>query len=334
VTVLLAATGGTIASLSDPETGGVRPAVSAEDLVQGVPELAEAAEIEVVEFDLVSGWNVTPATMLAVARMFNERLAEPGIEGGIVTHGTDTVEETAFLCDLLIRRDEPVAFAAAMRSGSELAADGPRNLLDAARVARAPQASGWGSLVVLNDEIHAARHCVKTDSYRVSAFASPGRGPVGWVTPERLRLEEPPPRFTVDPPESLGAEVVLLKVYTGMGPEVIEAALEATGARGIVLEGTGAGNVPGTVMPAVAAAVEGGIPVAFATRVPTGGVVTIYSSPGGGVDLLDAGAMPAGGLTAAKARLLLRVALSTTDDAESASAVFRDAVEALKPAAF
>ena len=181
LTLRLIATGGTIASLADPETGAVRPAVSAEDLVATVPGLGP---VEVEEVAHVNGWNVTPETMLEVAR----RASAGG--DAVVTHGTDTIEETAFFCDLTVEGD--VVFAGAMRNGSEVSADGPRNLLCAAQVAEA--APGLGTVLVLNDEIHAARWARKLDSSRVSAFVSPGHGPVGIVVPGSVQIGMPPPR--------------------------------------------------------------------------------------------------------------------------------------------
>ena len=301
--LMVAATGGTIASLPDPETGAVRPAVSAEDLLTGIPEIAELAELDVVEVDRVNGWNVTPSTMLSVANALGERLGRNEYAGAIVTGGTDTIEETAFLCDLLVKGEKPVALAAAMRTGNEVGADGPRNLVNAARVAGSAQARGWGALLVMNDEIHAARSAVKRDSFRPSAFASPGSAPVGHVTPERLQIGAPPPRFTLDAPEAFDFEVALVKTYTGMPEGLIEQILDATDARGLVLEGTGAGNVPGLAMQGISVAVERGLPVVFATRAATGGVVPIYGGPGGGITIGELGAIGAGSLTAAIARL-------------------------------
>jgi L-asparaginase len=332
MTILIAATGGTIASLPNPETGAVEPALSAESLVAGVPELARIDELEVVEIDRVNGWNVTPPTMLEVARTLAERLRAPEVRGAVVTHGTDTIEETAFLCDLLVAGDKPIAFAGAMRTGAETSADGPRNLICAARLAAAPEAAGAGAIVVLNDEAHAARWCVKTDSFRASAFASPGRGPVAHVTPDRLRVGALPVRFVVHPPERL-PEVPVVKTFTGMAEGLIEAVVDATGGAGLVLEGTGAGNVPGSAMRGIEAAVARGLPVAIASRVATGGTVPIYGGPGGAVTARAAGALPAGALTAAKARLLLMVALGASTDAGAATGLFEAGVAALSPAA-
>ena len=314
MSVRVIATGGTIASLADPDTGVVRPAVSAADLVATVPGLGE---VEVEEVAHVNGWNVTPATMLEVAR----RAATGGAV--VVTHGTDTVEETAFFCDLTVPGD--VVFAAAMRSGGEVGADGPRNLLCAAQVARA--GLGVGAVLVLNDEIHAARWARKQDSSRVSAFVSPGHGPIGVAVPGSVRVPMGAPRgrFHVSLPDAL-PPVPIVQTYTGLEEHLIETVLDATDAAGLVLEGTGLGNVPGTAERGIRVAVERGLPVAVATRVPTGGTGTVYGGPGGGVTIRDLGVIAAGGLSAAKARLLLMLLLADGGDVRGR---FEEAVDVL-----
>jgi L-asparaginase len=165
---------------------------------------------------------------------------------------------------------------------------------------------------VLNDEVHAARWARKQDSFRVSAFSSPGHGPVGFVAPGSVRLPwRPPRRFVIDPPLALDAAVPVVQTYTGMEEHLIEAVLDATGAAGLVLEGTGLGNVPGSAERGIRAALERGVPVVAATRVPTGGTRAVYGGPGGGVTLRDLGVLQAGGLSAAKARLLLMALLAS-----------------------
>jgi L-asparaginase len=305
LSIRVIATGGTIASLADPETGAVRPAVSAADLIASVPGL-ERLHPEVDELVRVNGWNITPDVMLEVARRAQAALDDPSVDGVVVTHGTDTVEETAYLCDLLVDSSKPVVFAAAMRSGGEVAADGPRNLLNAASVAVDPAARGLGTVLVMNDEIHAARWARKQDSFRVSAFASPGHGPVGTVTPSSVRITgSPPPSARLDKPARLDRRVPIVQTYTGMEEGLIEAVLDATAAAGLVIEGTGLGNVPGSAERGVRAALDRGLPVLVATRVTTGGTGAVYGGPGGGVTLRDMGVIAAGALSAAKARLLL-----------------------------
>jgi L-asparaginase len=304
------ATGGTIASLADPVTGAVRPAVSADDLIAGVDGL-DAFSPRVEEIDRVNGWNVTPGVMLEAARRAQAALDDDAVDGVVVTHGTDTVEETAFLCDLLVRSGKPIAFAAAMRSGGEIAADGPRNLLNAACVASDQATRGLGTVLCLNDELHAARWARKQDSFRVSAFTSPGHGPVGFVTPGSVRvLRRPEPLPDVAVPDLLDRPVPIVQTYTGIEEHLIEAVLDATGAAGLVLEGTGLGNVPGSAVPGIEVALGRGLAVVVATRVPTGGTGAVYGGPGGGVTLRDLGVIAAGGLSAAKARLLLMTLLA------------------------
>jgi L-asparaginase len=328
--IRVVATGGTIASLADPETGAVRPAVGAADLVAGVPGLDAYGPIVVDEVDRVNGWNVTPPTMLEVARRTTAALSEDEVEGVVVTHGTDTVEETAFLCDVTVASDKPVAFAAAMRSGNEIAADGPRNLLNAAHVASDPAARGVGAVLVLNDEVHAARWARKQDSYRVSAFSSPGHGPIGFVTPGAARIPAGVARrFTVAIPDAMDHPVAVVQTYTGMAEHLIETLLDATAAAGLVLEGTGLGNVPGSAERGIRAARARGLPVVVATRVPTGGTGAVYGGPGGGVTLRDHGVVQAGGLSAAKARLLMMLLLAAGAGADDVGPEVRRAAEIL-----
>jgi L-asparaginase len=327
VSVLILTTGGTIASLPDPETGAKRPAVSGEQLVASVPGLADIADVRVEEVASLSSWNLTPDHMLAVARRAGEVLAEPGVDGVVVTHGTDTLEETAFLTDLTLRSDGPVAVVGAMRSPDEHSADGPRNLMNAVHFASAPEARGAGAVVAMSDEIHAARWVRKLDSGLVSAFRSPRRGPIGRVTPHSLELPWLPPRgFTIEPPEGLPREVALVSAYPGMDGAVIDAVLDATGAAGLVVEGTGSGNVPESAVDGVRSALERGLPVILATRVPGGATRSGYGSPGGGAALRELGAVGAGPLSAGKARLLLMVLLAGGLSGESAAREFERAV--------
>jgi L-asparaginase len=320
VSVLVLTTGGTIASLPDPETGAKRPAVSGEELVASVPGLDRIAAVEVEEVASQSSWNLTPADMLAVARRAAEALAGPDFDGVVVTHGTDTLEETAFLCDLTLRADRPVVVVGAMRTPDEPSADGPVNLLNAVRVAAAPEARGAGAVVAMGDEIHAGRWVRKLDTGVVTAFGSPWRGPIGRVSPTSLELPWLPPRaYTIDPPDELSHEVALVSAYPGMTDGVIQAALDATGAAGLVVEGTGSGNVPGSAVNGIRAAVESGLPVVIATRVPGGAAGSGYGSPGGGAALREMGVVGAGPLSAGKARLLLMALLATGLSGEGAA---------------
>jgi len=331
VSVRILTTGGTIASLPDPESGAKRPAVSGEELIAGVPGLDRVSDVQVEELASLSSWNLTPADMLTVARRAEEALAEPGVDGVVVTHGTDTMEETAFLTDVTLRSGGPVAFVGAMRSPDELSADGPRNLLNAVRIASAPEARGVGAVVVMNDEIHAARWVRKLDSALVSAFRSPRRAPIGRVAPESVELPWLPPRgFTIAPPEELSQDVALVAAYPGMGQGLIEGVLDATGAAGLVVEGTGSGNVPESALGGIRSAIERALPVVVATRVPGGSTGGGYGSPGGGAQLRELGAVGAGPLSAGKARLLLMLLLARGQSGEAAAREFEAAAATLR----
>jgi L-asparaginase len=326
----LIATGGTIASLPDPESGAPRPAVGPEELLRSIPQPAEAGEIVTRELGRVSGWDMTPALMLQVAREARELVRDGGVSGVVVTHGTDTIEETAFLCDLLLDSEAPVVFTAAMRSFDEPGADGPCNLLNALRAARSPKLRGHGAVVAMNDELHAARWVRKLDSCRISAFSSPNRGPVALVSDGSLTFGRPPPtRVSFPLPAELPA-VSVASAFTGARAELIEAIMEGTEARGLVVEGTGLGNLPASVVPGVERALAAGIPVVVASRTASGGTRPHYGGPGGGASLHSLGVLQAGGLPVGKARLLLSVLLGLDLSAGELRDSFAGAVERLR----
>jgi len=315
------ATGGTIASRRDA-SGAAVPAASAEDLLAATPGLDAYGPFEAEEIDRVNGWNVTPATMVRVAERARAALEE-GADGVVVTHGTDTIEETLYLTDLLTGDATgrgPIVFACAMRNASEVGADGPRNLLNAARVVRDPAARGRGALLSINDELHAARWATKTDTLDVATFRSPEGGVVG-------RIENGAVRFLLDSPPrplrgaSIVPEVALVKVYTGMDADPLRWHLDR-GAQGLVVEGTGAGHVPGEVVPGIAEARDRGVPVVLTSRCWTGRTAAVYGGPGGGVTLDGLGVLRANGLNAPKARLALMVGLGVTRDPDELRAWF------------
>lgn len=312
--LLVLATGGTIASRLD-ESGAVVPAVSPEELLAGVPGLGDVAELAVEELSRVNGWNVTPQLMVAVAERARAALTDGRFDGVVVTHGTDTVEETLYLVDLLAgdaTGHGAITFAAAMRFATDLGADGPRNLLTAALVAGDPAARGRGALLCVNDEVHAARWATKTDSVNISTFRSSPAGPVAFVEHGRPRFQLPtPPR----PPHGSDVEydVALVKAYSGMDPGLVDWLVER-GARGLVVEGTGAGHVPGPVADALERAIAEGVAVVIATRCWTGRTAAVYGGPGGGVTLEHLGVIRSNGLNGPKARLALMVALGLTRD--------------------
>ncbi|KWX66161.1 asparaginase [Mycobacterium sp. NAZ190054] len=327
------ATGGTIASLPDPVTRAVRSVVPIDDLIADVPGFDAFASIGTEELVRVNGWNVTPAHMVDVAVRITRAVADGTVDGVIVTHGTDTIEEAAFVADILVAADVPVVFCGAMRNGGEISGDGPRNLSQAALVATAPGLRDRGAVISLHDEVHAARSAVKVDSFRTDAFASPGRGPIAIVRNRVVDvLAAGAPRFLVPLPDLPLPAVPVIDTYTGIEENLIDAVIDTTGARGIVLRGTGYGNIPGSAEPAVRRALAAGLPVVLATRTLTGGTASPYGGPGGGVALREAGVLQAGSLTSAKARLLLMLLLASTQTVDRAGSLFEEGVKVLSPA--
>ena len=244
--VLILTTGGTIAMKFDPELGVV-PAVGGEELVDSVPGLRDVCPVEVREFSNVPSPHMTPRLMFELGGIIAEALEHDDVLGAVVTHGTDTLEETAYLLDLLHASDKPVCVTGAMRSGTDVSYDGTINLLDAVRVAAAPEARGKGVLVVLNDEIHAAREVTKTHSASVKTFESPFWGPLGYADADRIVFRrEPLGRQTLRPADLVEA-VHLVKLASGSDSLLIDF-LADRGVRGLIIEGFGRGNVPPTAL--------------------------------------------------------------------------------------
>lgn len=317
-------TGGTISMRVDPAAGGAVPALSGRELLELAPGAGEIAALEAVEFDRVAGWRVSPAWMWRLAEATRAALVAPDVAGVVVTHGTDTLEESAFLLDCVVEDDRPVVFTGAMRNASEAGWDGPRNLAAAVRVAAAPEARGRGALVVLNDTIFSAHGATKTHTARVDTFADRDGGPAGAVEPDRVLFYGPARRRPIIPAARLETLVDLIVAASGGDDRHVRASLEA-GARGLVVVGTGRGNVPAELVPALAEAVAAGVPVVVCSRCPFGRVLPVYAGEGSGRALEAAGAWFAGDLPAHKARLLLMLALGAVDGSPAAAKRWFDA---------
>ena len=309
--VTLLATGGTIACRHGPD-GRLVPGFTPEELVASVPGLEDIASISVESLQKVSGFDMGPDRMAAVALRARELLLGAGVDGVVVTHGTDTVEETMYMCEMLAGEATTrgsIVFACAMRAPSEPSADGPRNLLNAVRIASSATARGRGVLLSVNDRIHCAAWVSKLNTLHVETFESVKGGPVGSIQADR-------PVFPLDSPGSprgdgIRGKVPLLKAYTGMQTDVFDWHLQQ-GVDGLVVEGTGAGNVPSAVAPGIERLLDAGIPVIVTSRCPYGLPESPYGGAGGGASLDDLGVLRAGHLNGPKARLALMVGLHET----------------------
>jgi L-asparaginase len=308
--VAILATGGTVAMRHDPAAGGAVPALGAEDLMallpQGAPELAfeQICNLPSSHFTLETLWHIRQRTAAWL---------EKAVDGVVITHGTDVLEETAYLLDLTVPGDRPIVLTGAMRAASDVGADGPANLWAAVRVAAAPQARGLGALVVLHDEIHAARFVTKVDTLSTGAFQSPGWGPIGRVEGDEVRIGSRVQRQVLACP-ALEERVALLKLGVGMGVEPLEDAL-ARGARGVVLEGLGGGRIPPWWLPVIEQAIAAGVTVVVASRCPAGRVWDGYGYAGAYRSLQERGCLFAAGLNGQKARIRLMVVLGMAQEA-------------------
>lgn len=320
--LVLFATGGTI-SMRPDATGAAVPVLRGADLLRQYPQLENVATVDVVEFSLVGGPQLTPSMVFELARQVEAALDEGRYDGAVVTQGTDTLEEASFMLDLLLRTDKPVVYTAAMRDNADLSADGPRNLFGALITAAAEQARGMGVLVVAGDRIFAAVDVMKTHTLDAATFQAPGRGPLGCVLPARKRVvffHRPLLRQTL-PASGVCDNVPIVTAALGLGPELLHAAV-AGGASGIVIEALGAGNLPPQWQSAVAETVAAGVPVVLASRCPAGTALDLYGYPGGGRRLVEAGAILAQGLSPAKARIKLMLALSVSRELDYLRTVF------------
>jgi L-asparaginase len=293
--VHLLGTGGTI-------SGGAAGSLQAKDLAELVPGLASVADVSVEDFSGIGSSRMTPDLQFRLAERVRALLAErPDLSGIVITHGTDSLEETAFLVDLLVPAGKPVVFTAAQRPPRESDTDGPRNLANAIRIAASPEMRGLGALVTLNDEIHGARDVRKTHAVLVNAFVSPWGGPLGQVDDGHIYLYYRPARRLELSARRVEPNVDLVTLYAGSDGSAIRRAAES-GARGIVVEVFGRGNAPPAVMDAVDEARAKGVVVVFTTRTG-GGRVEL------GESAQSVGVVSGEDLDGLKARIVLVVAL-------------------------
>jgi L-asparaginase len=323
-TVVVLSTGGTIASTRSTEEGGYTSSLMGEQLVAAVPGLDQVARIEVQNVANVGSTNMTPALWLEVSRRAKAALEREAVAGVLVTHGTDTMEETAYFLDLTVTNRKPVIMVGAMRAASEWDADGPRNLLDAARVAVSGEAIGMGTLVVLNGEIHAAREVTKTHSLSVETFDTPEFGALGIVDADGVRFYRAPLRRQSLP---IPSDVILPTVdivsnYAGSDGRLIRGLLGEGPIDGLVVDASGAGNIAGALFEAVREAREAGVAVVVTSRTHAGRVLPLYAGGGGGTTLHDLGCVFADNLSAQKARVLLIVALTRTSEPDGLREIF------------
>ncbi len=315
-------TGGTIAMIRDSKTGESLPAEGIDRDIVHISELGNISQIVHYEFSNLPSPHIGVSKMWDLSKLINEIIENPEIKGVVITHGTDTLEETAYFLDLTISSRKPIVCTAAMRNIDETGTDGPRNVLSSIRVANSEQAKEMGTLVCLNDEIHAAREVTKTYTSNVSTFDSPGYGPLGIVDEDKvIFFRKPLLRKTYDC-QKIEKKVALYKTYIGDNGRLL-LKIPELGYKGLVLEGFGRGNVPPKVARALDTLInERNIPVVLTSRCFKGRVLGIYGYEGGGADLEKKGVILAQGLSSQKARIELMIILGITRDKELIKTMF------------
>lgn len=324
--VNILATGGTIAGtassstqVSDYKAGDL----GIQTLIDAVPDLKNFANISGEQFVKISSNNLEDETLLKLGKRVNQILSKDNVSGVVITHGTDTLEETAYFLNLVVKSSKPVILVGAMRPATALSADGPMNLLQAVRVAASPEAHGKGVMVVMNDTINGARDVNKTNTTNTSTFKSPELGALGYVTGDRVRFYKLSTKrhtqrseFDISGIEKLPRVDI---IYSHVGDDGVMAnASIAAGARGIIHAGTGNGSVHINTLPSLQKAVDKGVIVVRSSRVNTGATTVANQL------WTKAGLLESDTLNPQKSRILLQLALCTTKDPKEIQRMFNE----------
>ena len=311
--ILIVFTGGTFSMKIDETTGGAVPHFSGNDLIDMMPDVRELAEISIHDFGKYPGPHMTPELMLSLSKKIREFINKNNYDGIIVTHGTDTLEETAYLLDLTIQTEIPIVVIGSMKNSSEPDWDGPRNLNDALQICLNPNCRNLGVLVCLNGEINAASEVTKTFTDNIETFQSLDFGALGFVDRGRVFINRMPRKLETISTEKINSNVDLIKVYAGMNEKFFKHSAD-TGAEGLVVEAMGVGNVPPPAFNGIKYVVEKEIPVVLVSRCPAGETLDIYSYPGAGKWLHKLGVIFTDYLNGQKARIKLMLALGLTNN--------------------
>lgn len=324
--VYIVATGGTIAGVAASKTSTIYKAGSlgVEQFLQTVPQLKDEADIKFVQLYNKDSGNITITDWLALSKEVNKLLQDPKVDGVVVTHGTDTMEETAYFLNLTVKSKKPVVLVGAMRPATALSADGPLNLFNAVAVAADKSSNGRGVLVCMNDGIYNARGVTKTSTTGVDTFKSPDTGPLGMVIMGGVKYFMSSNRkSTVDTPFNVAnattlPDVIIVYEYVGIDTNQLLQMIKDTDVKGIVIAGVGDGNIPDYQAPFIKEAISRGIVVVRSSRVPAGLKTDNYNN-------LDTtyGTIAADDLNPQKARILLMLSLMKTSDPKKIAQYFK-----------
>lgn len=319
--ILIIFTGGTFSMMIDPKTGGAVPRFSGDELLAKIPEVKTLAYITCFDFGNYPGPHMTPKLMMELSQTIKQKISDNNYDGVIITHGTDTLEETAYLLDLTIKTSLPIVVTGSMRNSSEPDWDGPRNLVNSLHVILSDNSNNMGVLVCLNDEINAASEVTKIFSDGLGTFQSLDFGALGFVQQGRVIYNRLPRCLETIDTSDLNTNVDLITVYAGMNEKFFRFSADS-GVEGIVVQALGVGNVPPATFEGIKYASEKNIPIVLVSRCPAGETDYIYSYPGAGVHLHNLGVMFTDFLNGQKARIKLMLALGKTKDKNKLAILF------------
>ena len=322
--VQVVGTGGTISSRYDPERGGHVSVAPVEAIAELIDKTQKLPPIRVENFSTAPSYEMRFGFIEQLIRRLSDLAETDDLSGVVVTQGTDTLEETSFLADLLIESDKPIIFTGAQLAQDHPQTDGPRNLLDAVRAAACAQARGMGVMVAFNGQLHAARDVQKLHTSALETFQSPETGPLGFVDGDEVIFYRRPLIRRRLRPASLDKRVELIRMALGVDGRIIELLLQS-GIDGLVVEAFGRGNTTSEVGRTIGKAISAGIPVVISSRCIAGRTYPTYrATGGGGADLAANGAIFAGNLRGPKARLLLMAALADPDACKDLAELFAE----------
>ncbi|RFP12687.1 MULTISPECIES: type II asparaginase [unclassified Duganella] len=323
--VTILATGGTIAgsgATSTTTVGYTAATVGVDRLIQAVPELAKVAQVKGEQVFQIASENMSNEHWLVLAKRVNTLLAQPDVDGIVITHGTDTLEETAFFLDMVVKSHKPVVLVGAMRPGTALSADGPINLYNAVLLAASKEAIGKGVLVALNDQIQGARDVTKTNTSTLDSFKTPELGMLGYIQGNKpyfyhtsTRKHTADTEFDISKLDAL-PQVDIVYGYANVNPVALNA-LVAAGAKGIIHAGVGDGSLASKVLPSLTAARKQGVLIVRSARVGQGIVARNGEANDDELDFVVSDT-----LNAQKARILLMLALTKTSDSKEIQRMF------------
>lgn len=306
-------TGGTISMKVDERLKAAIPALSDSEILATISGIERIAEIEAIHFGSFPGPHMSIERMFELAAITRELVARDDITGVIITHGTDCLEETAYLLDLVIKEAKPIVITGAMRNGSELGYDGPANLSAAICTACSKESLNQGVLVVMNNQVYAADEVAKIHTLSLDTFMSPDFGPLGIVDSDQV-IYYRSKKHRADVIEATTSKKVgLVKSVAGDNGDIIDF-LIASDYAGIVIEAMGRGNVPPDMVPSIDRAIKKKLPVVIVSRCLKGRVLDSYGYEGGGRKLRDMGVILGDNLSGQKARLKLMLLLNVTSD--------------------